>query len=59
MTDNDVQKEIEGSFNPYGGFSNCVGSPLRIFPVSVDLNDSWHILEENKKNQPLSCIQRF
>ena len=59
MTGNDVQKEIEGSFNPYGGFRKCVGSLHRIFPGSVDLNDSWHILEDNKKSQQLSFIQRF
>ena len=59
MTGNDVQKEIEGSFNPYGAFRNYVGSPLRIFPGSVALNESYHILEENKKSQPLSSIQRF
>ena len=61
MTGNDVQGEIECSFKPYGGSSSreFVGSHGRIFPGLVDLNNSWHILEENNKSQHLSCIQRF
>ena len=60
MAGNDVQEEIECSFNPYGGFiKNFVGFSIRIFPGSVDLNNSWHILEENQKSQQLSHVQRF
>ena len=32
MTGNNVQREIECSFKPYGEFSISVGFPHRIFP---------------------------
>jgi len=59
MTGNDVEKEIECRFNSFGGFRWFVDSLLRIFPGLEDLNNSWHILEENKESQQLSFIQRF